>query len=237
MRKLMIAFIVGICIFTLGACGNKADNNDENEPEQEQEFSIGEDETVDSDEVVAVVNDKDITGDLYNVVYTQTKINLANMGQDVEEELDVIQEATMEQIVNQELIRQNAEESGITVSDDEVEGELAELKTEDEDEFHEFLETYDLKEDAFKDQISFALYHDKFLESEVSASVSDEEIEETYEDLKKQKEASDDEEEEFPSFDDVKDQLHENILQQKEQEELMDIVDELKDSASIEMKL
>ncbi len=74
------------------------------------------------------------------------------------------------------------------------------------------------------------LFLDKYAESEVSISISDEEIEETYNELKEINE-------EMPELEEIKEQLREEIITLKERDELREIVDKLKEEATIDMKI
>lgn len=232
MRKIGMMLAALMLTLTLGACGNKEDDNNSqagNEQPEEHIFTIEQEEMIENDDLVATVNGEDIYGSLYNVVYTQTKIQLSDLGQDVDD-LDFVKEVALDAIVDQELIRQNAEEVGISVSEEEVDQEFNELKEMNEEQVTNYLEKYHLEEDAFKSQISHALYHEKYVDSEISVSVSDEELEEVYEELKENND-------ELPEFGEIEDQLRSEMTAHRAQEKLMDIVTELKEEATIEMKI
>lgn len=235
MRKILISIFVVALTLTLGACGNKKDNDDqqgqeqEPEPSEEQTFAIDEDEMVENEKVVATVNGKELVGDIYNFVYTETKIQLYNYGQDISDK-EKVKELVLNALVEQELITQDAKERGIDVSEEEIDTEFDSLFEENDEELQSFLDEYQLQEKAFKEQLTFSLIFEKYIDSAVSADITDEEVEEMYDELKS-------ENEEMPELDEIKENLREQMVMQKEQELLRDIVDDLKEQATIDMKI
>lgn len=219
----------------LVACSNKTTNKDTNEiadiqsteEDTNQEIEFNDDEKINEDKVVANINDIEITGEMYNLIYVQTKIQLDQFGQDVSD-LEYVKELAIDGLINQEIIRQDAKKAGIVVSDEEITSEFEAIKSDNEERFQTFLEKYHLTEQAFKDQLLFALTHDKYIESELPLiEVTDEEVEEVYNELKKSNQ-------EIASLEDVEEQLKRELIIQKEQESLQQRIEELKEQATIE---
>ncbi|MFD2044299.1 SurA N-terminal domain-containing protein [Ornithinibacillus salinisoli] len=234
MKKLiMLMLAVGLATF-LVACGDDKDTEEETEGKDQktdeqagQEVDVTEDEKVAEDEVVATINGTEVTGDQYNPVYLQTKLNAANYGMDVSDQ-EALKEQTINELIAQELIKQEAEDKGVEVTDEEVQNELDVYKEENGDEFSAYLEQVQITEDEFKDQIGFTLMLNKYMEQELQVDeISDEEIKDTYDQLKE-------ENEDIMSFEEAKTVLKQNLTKQKQNELLQAKIDELKEQAEIE---
>lgn len=227
--KRLIGFIVvvGLALF-LTACGNGKTNKDQ--PEEQvtnEDITIDENEKVSNDEVVVNINDVDVTGAVYNMIYVQTKMEMQRYEQDIND-LEAIKEFTLDALINQEILRQDAEKAGIEVSEDEVNAEYEDIKVKNKEQFETFLEKYHLTEDLFKNQLLFAILHDKYVASEISVDkVTTEEVEDIYEELKANNP-------DVPKFEDVEDQLKQELRAQKEQESLRERLEKLKEKSTIE---
>lgn len=231
MKRLLMLLTVICLAIVLAACGNKDSNEDEDSQPTEaatnQEVEFNDDEKISDDTVVANVNDVEVTGEVYNLIYVQTKIQLNQYGQDISD-LDQVKEIAIDGLINQEIIKQDAERVGIIISDDEITSEFDTIKSDNEEQFQTFLQKYHLTETAFKSQLYFALMHDKYIESELPpVEITDEEIEDVYNELKKDNE-------ELAALDVVEEQLKRELTIQKEQENLQEKLEELKKQATIE---
>lgn len=229
MRKFLMLIVAISLLIGLVACGGKSDETTNNDEELENEtVEFTDDEKVNDDQVVVTINGTDIMGTEYNSIYMQTKVRMHRFRQDVSD-LDLLKEQTLNILIDQELLSQDAERIGIEVSDEEVDKQFTDAKEEaGDDQFTTFLEQYQLTEEDFKDQVYFSILHDKYLESEIpKVEVTDEEVEKIYEELKKQNE-------EFPDFDEIADRLKLELTMQKEQEKLQEKINELRDEAEIE---
>jgi|SRR5699024_10066997 len=229
MRKFLMLIVAISLLIGLVACDGKSDETTNNDEELENEtVEFTDDEKVNDDQVVVTINGTDIMGTEYNSIYMQTKVRMHRFRQDVSD-LDLLKEQTLNILIDQELLSQDAERIGIEVSDEEVDKQFTDAKEEaGDDQFTTFLEQYQLTEEDFKDQVYFSILHDKYLESEIpKVEVTDEEVKEIYEELKKQNE-------EFPDFDEIADRLKLELTMQKEQEKLQEKINELRDEAEIE---
>lgn len=222
MKKFLGFTLTMMLVFLLAACGgDKADEDEIEEAPQDNLIEISDEERVDEEEVVVDVNGTEVTGDLYNLVYVQTKINLNQFGEDTED-LDSMQEAVVNILVDRELLLQDAKDRDITISDEEVDKEFSAFKSENEEPLAEFLKEYNIEEDAYRDLMHFTLVHEKYLEEVPEMEVSDDEVELKYKELEK-------ENSEIPEYEDIKEQIRQGIKQDKLQEE----VDKLKEKATI----
>lgn len=232
MKKfLTLILTVGIAMM-LAACGG--DDAEENQQEDEElaeqaneELEVTEEEKVKEDEVVANVNDKDIEGSLYNLIYTELKMQMHQFGQDINN-LDEIKDLTLNQLIDQELLKQEAEEQGVEVTDEELQSQFEEFKGESEENFQAYLAEFDLKEEAFKEQIFYSLLLEKYKDEKIKTEeVSDEEAKELYELSKEQNE-------EIAPYEELEEDIKMSLEDHQKQEKLQEKIEELKQSADIE---
>ncbi len=222
----------------LAACGDDNAEGDKKKDEQtqeegntskegqEQQVKVTDKEKVEEGTAVASVNGDEIKGERYNPIYTQLKTQMAQYGQDVSD-LDKLKEQTINVLVEQHLIRQDAASKGIKVSDKEVQSEFDSLKEENGDQLTAVLEQFNLTEDQFKRQLEDDLITTKYIDSQLEIKVTDKEVEEYYNQLKEQNE-------EIGKLKDLKDQIKNQIKQQKTNEQLQKKVDKLKKDAKVE---
>ncbi|MFA1821872.1 SurA N-terminal domain-containing protein [Virgibacillus oceani] len=222
MKKLLIvSFVLGLSII-LAACGNDEDESQE----APEEIAFADEERVDPDTLVATVNGDEIKGDRYNPIYTQVKMQMAQFGEDVSD-LDYLVEQTLNVLVEQQLINQDAEEVGIEVTEEEVQGEFDELKEQNEDQLAVVLEEFDLTETEFKTQLRDDLITTAYIESELDIEVTEEEIEEFYEQLTE-------ENGEIGELEELEESIRTQLANQKTSEQLPGKVEELREEAEIE---
>lgn len=215
-----------LIVLILGACGNDQTKQEE-DASKDTGIELTEAEQVDSDQVVATVNGREIYGDIYNFVYAQIKVGLHQLGYE-SEDLNEVKDLTLSILINQELLKQDAEHRQISVSESEIEAELEMFKANMDMQFSMLENQPKLSEEAYKDQLRFELIHEKYLESEIEeVDVTDADIEAAYEDLKAQME-------DIPDLADIKEQLKQELMLQKEQEMLQKLVEELENEAHIE---
>ena len=148
-------------------------------------------------------------------------------GQDVSN-LDMIKDQTVSILVEQTLIKQDAENEGIKVTDEEVQEELVSIKeTSGEDQFTTLLEQLQLSEDEFKEQLTGELVTRKYMDSEFEVEVTDKEVQEYYDQLKEQNG-------EIGKLEEVEGQIKDVLTNEKQSEQLRTRIDELKENAEVE---
>jgi|SRR5699024_1591778 len=232
MKKFLLLIVTASLAITLAACGadsaDEENQGEENVAEQANaEVEVTEDEKVDDEEVVVNINDAGVKGTQYNLIYAQTKMQMHQFGQDIND-LDSIKENTLEELIAQELVKQDAKEQGVEVSDEEVQTEFDNFKEENEEELQSYLDEFELTEETFKDQLFFSLVLDKYLDEQIEVDeVSDEEAKEMYDNLKEQNE-------EIAEYDELEDDIKSSLENQQAQEKLQVKLEELKESADIE---
>lgn len=213
------------------ANGAEEDSNTEGTENTEgtgaSEFEITEEEKVAEDQVVATVNDVELTGKKYNPLYYQVKMLNHQFGQDIDD-AEIVKEQTLTILIEQELIKQDAENKNIEISEEEVEAELNNIvEQEGEEAYQAVLDQIQLTEEELKNQLRDDLLVAKYIDDQLDTEVTDEEVKENYEVLKE-------ENEELGDFEDVEGQIRELLSQQKETEQLQARLDELKEQAEVE---
>lgn len=234
MKKKMLLIFTLVLTLMLAACGkddaDKADDpaaEKENEAQQQEEVEITEDEKVDADTVVVSINGDDVTGEQYNNIYRQLKTMYHMYGQDVSD-LDTLKNETIDIITEQELIRQDALDSGIEVTEEDTQEEIDSIiETNGEEAIDTLLKEYDLSEEEFRTQLTNDLITIKYIEEEFEAEVTDKEVEEQYNLLKE-------ESEEVGELEEVEDMIRQSLAEQKQSELLENRIAELKEEAEIE---
>lgn len=226
MKKLILLSLMLTLVIGLAACGDEEDEGATPEPPAEEQVEFSDEERVDPDVPVATVNGDEIRGDRYNPVYTQVKMQLAQFGQDVSD-TDSLKEQTLNVLVEQQLIRQDAEAIGIEITEDEVEEEFDTLKEQNEEQLDIVMEEFDLTEEEFKMQLSDDLITTAYIESELDTEVTNEEVEDFYEELRE-------ENDEIGALTELEASIRTQLENQKTSEQLPEKVEELRENADIE---
>ncbi|MEI3604137.1 SurA N-terminal domain-containing protein [Pseudogracilibacillus sp. SE30717A] len=226
----MKRFIIGSLVFLLAgilvACGD--DDKKEAEQPTSPSVEISNEEKVDDDKVVAVINGEDVTGRTYNLVYTQLKLYAGQFGEEVE--MGELKQATIDSIIDRQLVMQQAKEEGIEITDEIAESEFETIKSENKEALETLLEQYQITEEGFKDQLKFEMTMNEYQAKVIKVSVTDDELKEYYE---KAKEGNED----IPEFDEIKDTLKKQVLKQKTDEELEAKIEKAREESEIEEKI
>lgn len=154
--KVSLLIILTLCI-GLVACGEKEEKEVENQdledpteivelpdvteaPEETEEpievEQIGsDDERVDETELVLIVNGEEVYGDRYNLAYLEVKNRLVQ-AETLPEDLTEVHDEAMDELINQTLLAQDAQDKGIVVTsreaDEIFEDTKAQFKSEAE---------------------------------------------------------------------------------------------------------
>ena len=231
MKKVISILVIGLIIL-LAACGNdeKEDNASEEANTNPQEVTMEKDEVVDESQVVVEINDSEVKGERYNATYLQTKMRVAQFGQDTEDK-ENLKEITLNELIAQELIKQEATKSGIEVSDEDVQKEFDELKTQNKDTFNDYLDKFKLTEESLKNQIRFSQTLSNYMEQEIKVEeVTDKDIKETYEQLKKDME-------DIMKFEEAEPIIKNQLTSQRQADALQQKVEELMEQAEIKKNI
>ena len=245
-KKIITPFLIGALAFSLAACGkDKKEDADKSTPEdnagiEEMQKNLAK-QQVENDIVVAVVNDEEITGERYNAILQSVQMEFLQSGQDptAENASETIKTQTLDAIVNQTWLIQQANKADITVEDTEIDEDYAgfiEQFDGDEEALKDALAAENQTVETFKEQIKEKIVFEKYQNSIITEEdVTEEEIEEFYEEFIAMSEGND--EEEPPALEDLRETIVSFIEQDKQQKQVLAHLDELKKDAQIELKI
>lgn len=254
MKKLMYPFLLVLISAVLAACGaddesKKADKKEEAKTaetdQQDQQKQMEEmqkkmdKQKLDENKTVAIVNDQKILGREYNSVLTSSQMMYQQMGQDPtsKDAAEEIKKQTLDSLVGQTLLLQEADKKGYKASDEEIKKKLEETKGQfkDDKEFETAMKQAGLNPDSLETEIANNIKYTKYIEGEIKpGEVTDADIQKFYEEYASQGGA---EGQEPPKLEEVKPQIKQNLEQQKQQEMLVKHVEELKKNAKIDIKV
>lgn len=233
MRKNIWLMILLSFSLVLAACSS--DNDEEKEVALEEgqvpEVEITEEEIVAEDEVIAIVNGDEILGKQYNSTYRERKeFEMFTKEPDQEIDNDQVKKITVDGLVGQTLINQEMDKMKKTVSDEEVEAEFENIKSQEGDILESLLEQFQWTEEDLKVQIKNDLTNARFIKEKIEVQVTEDEVKAEYDRVKEQTEK-------IPEFKDVKENIEVQLVKQKENQELAKIIEELKKDSKIEIKI
>lgn len=263
MKKLMFPLFIGLLAFALTACssnaeGDKAKENnesntaqadqqqqDQQKQQQDQAKQMEEmqkkmdEQKIDENQTVAIVNNKELKGSDYNSVLTSTQGQLQQMGQDPtsEEAAKQIKQQTIDTLVGQTLLLQEADKKGYKASDDEINKQLDETKKQfqGEQQFNDAVKQAGLDINRLKSQLAESIIMEKYVDKEIPVEeATDEEIQQYYDQIAQQGGSTG---QEPPKLEEIKPKIKENLEKQKKQQQLMPKVDELKKQGQVEIKI
>jgi hypothetical protein len=256
--KWTLAMLAGIISIGLAACGDNSENSKEADKEdsKQEQTEQTEEQTaqmeemqkkmekqhVDEKATVAVVNDEDIKGDAYNALLSDSQMRYQQMGQDPtsDEVAAQLKESTIDSLIGQTLLLQEADKKGYKATDEEIQKELDTIKAnyEDEAQFEETLKSSGLSVDELKGEIANNIKYTAFVDKELTIEeVKEEDVKAYYDKFAEQSSSSEEAEAKVPEYEEIKDRIKQQLEQQKTQEVLTAEVERLKKDASIEVKI
>ena len=191
-------------------------------------------------EVVATVNGTEITKDdfvqTYQSQYQQMAMQQQAGGQAPDEEQLKTQVA--EQLVNNELLRQGAEDAGIKATDKDIDTTLDEIAKQSGlgsgDEVVSALEQQGISAEQVRQDAASQFAITTYIEQEADiAEPSDEELKAQYDAMVEQQAAAGGSAEEVPSFEEMKDQLAQQATMQQQNEAATEIAGKLRESGDV----
>ncbi|MGM8216047.1 SurA N-terminal domain-containing protein [Bacillaceae bacterium W0354] len=252
--KKMILFTIFVLLTTITvACSNDSDKDKENDKDKNETENVENNNEQDKDsndeesalsfeeldvDVVATVNGEDISKDelIQNEQYLVDQYEM--MGMPIAGSEGQIRETALNQLINTKLVVQNAIDEGLVPSDEEIEEEyqslIDELKSYYEtDDVSEVFEQFDTNEEEVKSDIRTDLITNKFLEANLKVEeVSDEELQQAYDDYVAQMEQA---EQEAESLENVRELLKQQLTDQKQSDAQRELIDRLRENSEIEV--
>lgn len=251
MKKLLVLSLA-LMISILAACsdGNESEeSNDEAEEAQGdgENFELPEPNLENIPDVVAEVNGAEITKEDFELTYTsmfqQTYMQSQMTGQEVDE--DQLKEQTIEEMVSQELLIQEADNSGIEASDEKMDETLQELVDnngmESKEQLLAALEEQGMDEQEVMTQLEIQVKVTQLIDNETGeVEPTEEELQELYDEIvlqQEQMQEADGEAVEVPDFEEMKPDLVGYVKEQKTAEAAQNLIGKLRDQADVEIHI
>ncbi|MCA1056689.1 SurA N-terminal domain-containing protein [Rossellomorea aquimaris] len=253
MKKFMSALLITIMAIALVACGNgeeakkqaddksnteqKADQKEQAKQMEEMQKKMDK-QKVEKDKVVAIVNDEKLKGEDYNSILSSSQMQFQQMGQDPtsKKAAEQIKKQTIDSLVGQTLLMQQADEKGYKATDEEINKQLDQVKKQykTEKEFEKAMKEAGFTMEELKKQVAENIKYTNYVEKEIKVDeVTEDEMKKVYDQYAGQQ--GDDQK--APKFEEVKPQIKTQLEQQKKQEQLVKHVEELKKNAKIDIKI
>jgi hypothetical protein len=186
-------------------------------------------------DVVMIVNEEEILKSDFDHLLSQVAMQRGindptTIDQQIQEQLE---SQVLEMLISQTLLKQAVIDSGITVSETDVDVRLEAIRDqfESDEEYQQALITENLTEPELRNKIAGELSTEPYLEKELNLSVvnaSESEVVQAYEQISSQNA-------EIAPLEDVYTQIEELVIQQKQQELIAQLVSELRADSEIEI--
>ncbi|MET3683906.1 peptidyl-prolyl cis-trans isomerase SurA [Alkalibacillus flavidus] len=219
---------------------NNEDSNNEdsnNEGSDQSGESVSE---VAEDDVVATVNGEDILGAQLLQAEQAVSQQYQMMGMDPSNNAGAIRESAINQVVNTKVIELAAKEDGLEPSDEEVQEEvdtqLSNIQEQQELESKDaVLEQLDMSQEEVNRQIRQSLLVNNYMDENLEEpSVSDEEIQQAYDDYVSRMEEM---EQEADDLENMRSDLESQVKQQKQREQQQELIDNLRADAEVNVQI
>ncbi len=248
-KKMLLIGIVFLSIFILAACGSNGEDETTEENGSEEleqgEFEGPEAldiEDFDADDTLLIINGEEITRGEFDAQFERTKQMVSQQyGIDLDADenamlIPELQHQTIENLIGQRVLTQEAKNKGMEVSDEEIDENIGMLVQQfgGEEGFQEALEADNLTEEDLEQLVYEELLISQLFEAELNfdgIEVSEEEIEEFYAQYEMTMEQQG---EDVPPLEEIEEQIIMQLQQQKAQEEQQSYVSALMDDSEIQ---
>ncbi len=179
--------------------------------------------------VVARVNGEEITKTELDS-YSQQLKSQQQAAQVPEDEL---RQRALDQLVNQEVLSQEARNSGVSAGEQEVQDRIDQISEQfqDDSQFQDRLAQNGITEEDLRSDIRNQIMIQKYLDQQITdeqTNPTDQEIEQAYQNLS-------DQSGNLPPLEELRSQLEQQVKSQKRNELAMNIIEELKEKSEIEI--
>lgn len=248
--RAVLGLVTAAALLSLSACGggsgSDADASSSASSSPSDSESAGADAGVDLEgipDVVAEVNGEEVTRDEFAPIYesqlAQATADAETTGQAPDE--DALKKQTVDDLVSTELLAQEAEARGITVSDEAIDTELEDLAAQNQlgsaEELLAAVEAQGVSAEQARDQVETQLMVEQLAADEDgSLEPTDKELRTLYAQVKEQAAASGGADQ-IPPFAEARTQLVEQATSQKIGEIAGTLVEELRKDAEITINL
>jgi peptidyl-prolyl cis-trans isomerase SurA len=259
-NRSVLGLLTAAAVLSLSACGGGGDGDsggDSADASSATSDSPGDDSSDSSGssgadgpdldgipDVVAEVNGEEVTKEdfvpFYEASFQQAAMQAQASGEDPDEE--ALKEQAVDDLVDTELLAQEAESRGIEISDQDVDDELAALAEQNgmksAEELLNAVEAQGLTEDQARSQIETQVLIEQLVADETGPiEPTDKELRALYEQARKQQEQSGQSGQEFPAFEKVRSQLVEQAKAQESGKVAETLVTDLREDAEITIHL
>lgn len=251
--RTLLGLVAAGAVLTLSACGG----GDSDSASADEEASASESPSASADasqgaepdlegipDVVAEVNGEEVTKEEFVPVY-ESQLQQAEMqsqmsGQAPDEE--ALKKQTVDNLVDTELLTQEAESRGIEVSDEDVDAELTDLAEQNQmgsaDELLEAVAKNGLTEEQARSQVETQVLVEQLVADEDGdAEPTDKELRALYAQAKQQQAQSGQKGQKIPPFAEVRSQLAEQARAEQVGKVAQALVDDLRKDADITINL
>lgn len=239
-KKMKYAAAPLLMALALGACSDNEEAAPKEETAEATEQTAAQPESKlelpAEEDVVVVVNDEKVLGNVYNSVARQLESSLATQGKDTSkpENADLVKEQAITVIVGNKLIMQDAAQKGYSAEDAAVEERLEDLKGqfESEEAMNEALEQNGYTMEDMETQLREQITYENYIAKEIKpAEVTDAEIQEAYDGF------AETAGEEAPAFEEMEPTIRQSLEQQNTQQAVYDRIEKLKETAKVDVKI
>ena len=246
-KKLLLSIAAVVAAVTLAACGADEDESaaDTTEQSQQEEQAMPEPELDNIPDVVATVNDTEISGETfaqnYETQFQQLLMQAQMTGETPDQ--DAMKVQALDMMINTELLVSEAEAQGFSASDADIDEYLSTLAQdnglESTDALMEEFEAQGLSADRVREDLTKEVLIDQVIDGLDISAPTDEAVQELYDQQVEQVEAmneqvEEDQQQEVPAFEDLEEQLVQQLTMQQENEAVSELLDELRADAAIE---
>lgn len=247
-----VGALAAAALLTLTACGN-GDGGDG--AKASDDASASADASADSSgaaepdldgipDVVAEVNGEEVTKDEFVPIYEATfqqAAAQAQMGGEAPDE-EALKKQTVDDLVDTELLAQEAESRGISVSDDDVDAELETLAKQNQmgsaEELLKAVEEQGMTEDQARSQVETQVMVEQLADDEAGPiDPTEKELRALYARAKKQQAKSGQQGQAIPPFAQVRDQIAEQARSEQVGKVAQSLIDDLRKDADITVNL
>ncbi|NYE36794.1 peptidyl-prolyl cis-trans isomerase SurA [Nocardioides cavernae] len=195
-------------------------------------------------DVVAEVNGEEVTRDefvpIYQAGFKAAESQAQMTGEEPDE--DALRKQALDDLVDTELLSQEADSRGIEVSDEDVDAELTELAEQNgmktSDELLEAVAAQGLDEEQARDQVETQVMVEQLVADENGPiEPTDKELRAIYDQAKAQQAQSGQEGQDFPPFAEVRDQIVDQAVAEETGKVAQAMLEKLKADADITLNL
>ena len=249
--RTVLGLLLAAALLALSACGGSGESESSTSTEEQSSESPSAPSGSEPDlsgipEVVAEVNGEEVTKDefvpTYEAQFQQAAMQAQMQGGEAPDE-EALKEQTADNLVDAELLRQEAESRGIEVSDEQVDDKLTQLAKQnqlgDAQALLDALAKQGTTEDQARAQVETQVLVEGLVEDEAGdLEPSEKELRELYQQVKQQQAAAGQQGgQPVPSYAKLKPQLEQQAVSQEQNKVAQELVDELRQDADITINL